>query len=81
MLFQIGKAIRQARKRQTLTQANLAQATGIGRATLSQIENGTITDIGIRKILRVLDYLGLELAVRPRGAPPTLEELRKGGDN
>ena len=45
--------------------------------TLSQIENGTIQEIGIRKVMRLLDYLGLELAVRPAGAPPTLEELQK----
>lgn len=77
MLFLLGNAIREARRRQKVTQSALAEATGIGRSTLSQIENGTITDIGIRKILRVLDYLGLELTTRPQGAPPTLEELRR----
>jgi transcriptional regulator with XRE-family HTH domain len=77
MLFLLGNAIREARRRQKLTQSALAKATGIGRSTLSQIENGAVTDIGIRKIIRVLDYLGLELATRPQGAPPTLEELRR----
>lgn len=77
MFFNLGNAIRQTRKRQKLTQSRLAMAAGIGRSTLSQIENGAIQDIGIRKILRVLDFLDLELDVRPRGAPPTLEELRR----
>ncbi|MFA4917305.1 MAG: helix-turn-helix transcriptional regulator [Syntrophales bacterium] len=79
MLFFLGSAIREARRRQKMTQSALANATGIGRSTLSQIENGSVTDIGIRKIIRVLDYLGLELTTRPQGAPPTLEELRQEG--
>ena len=77
MLFAIGRAIREARKRQKITQAEAAKAAGIGRSSLSQIENGAIQEIGIRKVIRVLDFLGLELTTRPRGAPPTLEELRE----
>ncbi|MDP2854454.1 MAG: helix-turn-helix transcriptional regulator [Smithellaceae bacterium] len=77
MLFTIGRSIREARKRQNVTQSEAAKAAGIGRSSLSQIENGVIQDIGIRKVIRVLDFLGLELTTRPRGAPPTLEELRK----
>jgi transcriptional regulator with XRE-family HTH domain len=73
----MGRSIREARKSQKVTQAEAAKAAGIGRSTLSQIENGTIQDIGIRKVIRVLDFLGRELTVRPKGAPPTLEELRK----
>jgi len=79
MLFLLVNTIREARKRQKWTQSALAKVTGIGRSTLSQIENGAVTDIGIRKIIRVLDYLGLELTTRPQGAPPTLEELRQEG--
>jgi transcriptional regulator with XRE-family HTH domain len=77
VLFAIGRSIREARKRRKVTQYEAAKAAGIGRSTLSQIENGAIQDIGIRKVIRVLDFLGLELVIRPRGAPPTLEELRK----
>ena len=77
MLFVIGRLIREARKRQNVTQSEAAKAAGIGRSTLSQIENGTIQEIGIRKVIRILDFLGLELTTRPKGAPPTLEELRK----
>lgn len=77
MLFVIGRLIREARKRQNVTQSEAAKAAGIGRSTLSQIENGAIQEIGIRKVIRILDFLGLELTTRPKGAPPTLEELRK----
>jgi len=76
-MVELGQTIRRMRKQKRLTQAAVAAAVGIGRMTLSQIENGTIREIGIRKVMRLLDYLGLELAVRPAGAPPTLEELQK----
>jgi transcriptional regulator with XRE-family HTH domain len=77
VLFTIGRSIREARKRQNVTQSEAAKVAGIGRSSLSQIENGAIPEIGIRKVIRVLDFLGLELTTRPRGAPPTLEELRE----
>ena len=77
MLFSLGRSIREARKTRKLTQSEVAAAAGIVRSTLSQLEAGMIQDIGIRKVLRVLDFLGLELTVRPMGAPPTLEELRR----
>ncbi len=77
MLFAIGKQIRQARKSRKITQADLADAIGMSRTTIGQIENGTVQEIGVRKLIRVLEFLGLELRVRPAGRPPTLEELRE----
>lgn len=73
----LGTRIRQARKDKKLTQAQLAAMAGIARKTLSQIETGIVADIGIRKVERILEILGLELTVRSAGAPPTLEELQK----
>jgi transcriptional regulator with XRE-family HTH domain len=49
----------------------------MSRATISQIETGTVREIGCRKLIRILDVFDLELAVRPAGAPPTLEELQR----
>jgi len=48
----------------------------MSRTTISQIESGTVQEIGVRKLIRVLEYLDLELRVRPAGVPPTLDELR-----
>jgi len=81
MLFEIGKYIRQARRERHLTQAALATALGMSRATISQLEQGTVQDIGIRKVIRLLEYLGLTLQVRPHGRPPTLEELREENES
>lgn len=77
MLFDIGKQIRQTRKSRKVSQQELAKALGMSRTTIGQIENGSIQEIGVRKLIRVLEFLGLELSVRPAGKPPTLEEIRK----
>jgi transcriptional regulator with XRE-family HTH domain len=47
-----------------LTQATLASAVGLSRITLNQLENGVVRDLGIRKVLALVDHLGLELIVR-----------------
>jgi transcriptional regulator with XRE-family HTH domain len=76
-LNRIGNRVREARKGQGLTQAALAAEAGISRTTLSLLESGTVRELGIRKVIRILDRLGLELTTRPAGAPPTLEEIRE----
>ncbi len=77
MLFKIGERIRLERKQRKMSQSVLAKQLGMSRSTISQIENGTVQDIGVRKLIRILEILDLELRVRPAGSPPTLEELRE----
>lgn len=77
MLFEIGTQIQMARKKRGITQSEIAAALGMSRTTIGQIENGTVREIGIRKLIRVLEYLELELRIRPAGIPPTLDELRE----
>ncbi len=77
MLFYIGKKIREARKSRKVSQVELAKTLGMSRTTIGQIENGIVQEIGVRKLIRVLEFLGLELRVRQAGRPPTLEELRE----
>jgi transcriptional regulator with XRE-family HTH domain len=76
MLFEIGEEIRKERKRRKISQEKMAKDLEMSRATISQIESGTVQEIGVRKLIRILEYLNLELRVRPAGAPPTLDELR-----
>ena len=80
MLFKIGKYIRRERKQRKISQSALAELLGMSRSTISLIENGTVQDIGVRKLIRILEFLDLELRVRPAGAPPTLDELREDDD-
>ena len=76
MLFGIGEEIRKERKRRKISQEKLADDLEMSRTTISQIESGTVQEIGVRKLIRILEYLNLELRVRPAGVPPTLDELR-----
>jgi transcriptional regulator with XRE-family HTH domain len=56
----VGAYIRRQRLEQNKTQAQVAEAAGINRWTLSQIENGeSITLATLIRILRVLDLLHL----------------------
>ncbi|NCO53423.1 MAG: helix-turn-helix transcriptional regulator [Deltaproteobacteria bacterium] len=77
MLCNIGQQIHRERKKRKLSQATLASLLGMSRTTIGQIEKGTIGDIGVRKLIRILEILDLELRVRIAGAPPTLDELRE----
>jgi HTH-type transcriptional regulator / antitoxin HipB len=49
----------------------------MSRATISAIENGTIAEIGIRKVMALCEALGLELRVVPEKRRPTIHELRE----
>lgn len=69
-----GQHIREARTRAGLTQATLAARLRMSRATLSKVENGTIEELGVRKLARICDVLNLEMFVQPR-RPPTLNEV------
>jgi transcriptional regulator with XRE-family HTH domain len=75
-LTTIGDAIATARRTAKLSQAELARSLGMSRATISGIENGTVQEIGVRKLMALCASVGLELTVRPKGRRPTLQELR-----
>jgi HTH-type transcriptional regulator / antitoxin HipB len=76
-LDEIGQFICQARKSRKLSQARLGQQLGMSRATISGIENGTVSEIGIRKVLSVCAALGLELVAQEKTRRPTLQQLLK----
>ncbi len=80
MLFEIGKHIRQERKKRKMSQVKLGELLGMSRTTIGQIENGIIQDIGVRKLIRILEILDLELRVRRANSRPTLDELRDEDD-
>jgi HTH-type transcriptional regulator/antitoxin HipB len=75
-LLEIGLLLKEARKRSRRTQAELAQALGMSRATLSALEGGRCEELGVRKLTALLEAVGLDLVVGPRKARPTLYDLR-----
>ncbi len=76
-LDEIGQVIRKARKNKKISQENLSAQLKMSRATISGIENGTIPEIGVRKILSICAALGLELFVQEKTKRPTLQQLIK----
>lgn len=72
----LGQAIAELRRQQAVSQQTMAQHLYISRATINALENGRSGDIGIRKVMKILDYLGCELVIRDKSPFPTLEELR-----
>ncbi|MDN0070196.1 helix-turn-helix domain-containing protein [Collinsella ihumii] len=61
----LGRLIRDERKRQHMTQTELAGLSGVGITYLSQLENGKETaEIG--KALNVLTMLGMDLYAERR---------------
>lgn len=75
-LDQIGACLKEARARTGRSQAELADALGMSRATVSAIEGGRCEEIGVRKLTALLELVGLELSVAPRRGRPTLDDLR-----
>ena len=73
---EFGKNIALIRKDKKISQGQMAKDLNISRATISSLENAKTVDIGIRKILQIIDYLGYELTFKEKSAFPTFEELR-----
>lgn len=63
----LGRAVREARREQGLTQEEVALLTGTHRNRIQEVEGGQSTE-RLRLLLAVLAELGLELVVRPRDA-------------
>ncbi|MEO8411830.1 MAG: helix-turn-helix transcriptional regulator, partial [Propionivibrio sp.] len=62
------------RKERGLTQDQLGKAAQVSREMVSRFENDA-HDVGLRRLLRLCDALGLTLTIRPGRDRPTLEEL------
>ena len=75
-LQELANEIKNLRKEKNWTQDDLENYSGITKRTISKIENGFIDEVGIKKVETILDLLGVEFALRPKGRPRTLEELQ-----
>ncbi|MEA2047910.1 MAG: helix-turn-helix domain-containing protein [Campylobacterota bacterium] len=75
-LYALGQEIKKLRQHKKWSQDTLEQYSGITKRTISKIENGFIDEVGIKKVSMILDLLGMELSLRPKGRPRTLEELQ-----
>ena len=76
-LLELGQKLREARKARDLSQQEISSSLGMSRATISAIENGTVGEIGVRKLMALAAVLDLELLIDTRGGRPTLQQLRE----
>ena len=82
ILLFLGKFIRHHRLEQDKTQAEVAEAAGINRSTLSEFERGTrVNMVTFLQLLRVLDLLDVldafEIEEKPVISPLQLAKLTK----
>lgn len=75
--LEISHIVRTRRTDMGLTQTALSKLSGLSRATVNQVENGTIKDLSITRTASLLTVLGLSLSVSPaRGREPTESSKR-----
>lgn len=61
----MGRQVRAARRRQALTQIELAALCGVGTRFVSDLENGKAS-IELGRMLQVTDALGLSVSIKGR---------------
>ena len=77
-LFDIGLKVKEVRRLSDLTQPELAQRSGVSRATIAALENGKLGELGFVKLSKILAVVGLDLKmVTANLNRPTLEDLQK----
>jgi len=59
----LGRAVRQLRSAQALTQGELAERAGVSRTWLNQLESGARRNVELASVIDVLDVLGARLTV------------------
>lgn len=65
-IAELGRFVRDRRRRDGLTQAETAALCGVGTRFISDLENGKCT-VEFGKVLQVLNGLGLVCFIVPRG--------------
>lgn len=76
-IAECGFAIREARKRRGLTLQEVADRLGMAPATVSRVETGNIkVAISAVGLMRIAEFVGLEMVLRPQGFGMTLEDAQ-----
>lgn len=78
-IFELAKNLKAARIAAKLTQADLAERTGVSLSTISALERGSAGDIGVAKLEQLLNATGFELTVKPKGQRRTLDDIDIAG--
>ncbi|MGO1247293.1 MAG: helix-turn-helix domain-containing protein [Oceanisphaera sp.] len=76
--LEIGQTIRELRQHKKISQQQMAEHLAMSRTTINAFELGRSGDVGLKKVMKMLDYLGYEVAIREKSPFPTFEEIRDG---
>jgi transcriptional regulator with XRE-family HTH domain len=74
-LCELGQSLKAARISKEITQQALAERTGVSISTISGLERGTLSEIGVVKLLQLFAVVGLELQPRTAGQRRTLDDV------
>ncbi len=72
--YELGKELATLRKSKNISQQAISKNLNISRATISNFESGTSSDIGLKKVLQIIDYLGYEINLKEKSPFPVFEE-------
>ena len=76
-ILQLANAFRSARLECRLTQQDVARGAGVSVVTVSRFERGELLEIGVIKLLKLFNQLGLELYPRHLGHVRTLDDIQR----
>ncbi|MGH2307185.1 helix-turn-helix domain-containing protein [Aliarcobacter sp. ERUVET-8] len=76
--YELGKELATLRKSKNISQQTISKDLNISRATISNFESGTSSDIGLKKVLQIIDYLGYEINLKEKSSFPVFEDVVNG---
>ena len=76
--YELGKELATLRKSKNISQQAISKNLNISRATISNFESGTSSDIGLKKVLQIIDYLGYEINLKEKSSFPVFEDVVNG---
>ena len=77
-IFDIGEEVKRRRKERGMTQAQLAEAAGLSRGRIVDLENGNLFEMRFGRLVSVLNALDLDFRVGEHNSGrPVFEELRE----
>ncbi len=76
--YELGKELATLRKSKNISQQAISKDLNISRATISNFESGANSDIGLKKVLQIIDYLGYEINLKEKSPFPVFEDVVNG---
>ena len=76
--YELGKELALLRKSKNISQQTISKDLNISRGTISNFESGASSDIGLKKILQIVDYLGYEINLKEKSPFPIFEDVING---